>query len=115
MIIHHFTSLIFLLFSIVYNMYGYETIVAMYLMEFTNPIYHLRWFLRSMELHTRTFAFVNDVIFAALFLVLRMLIGSYAMYVIIADSETHNFLKLGTMCMQLVNATFSYQIIMMIK
>ena len=111
MILHHITSLVFTQYPLYLNMYGYETIVALYIMELTNPLLHFRWFLRSMGLHETRLAFINELVFAVLFLVLRMALGSYTMYVIIINNDTHIFLKFGTICMQTVNAVFSYQIL----
>jgi len=115
MIIHHVVSLWCSLSSYYYGVSGYETIIAMWLSEFTNPLFHMRWFLRSMEWHQGKLALVNNVLFAVLFLFSRMVLGTYAWYTVVFVKNTPCFIWITSCMFQTVNVVFSYQIVSMVK
>ena len=111
MIAHHIVSFTMLYFSYHLKMYGYEVVIALWLTDVTNPLHNLRWFFCEMQWHREVVAVVNEVLFAVLFLVNRMFIGFYVVYVINVDARSHLFFRCGTICMQIVNLIFTYHLV----
>lgn len=115
MITHHLTSLSILQISYLYNMFGYETVVALWLTDVTNPLQHIRWFLRSMEWHLNKWALANEILYVIVFFVNRILIGTYVTYLVFVGVEYHVVFKMTTSALHVVNFIFAYQIFRMVQ
>lgn len=115
MIIHHIISLMCVNYALISNTSGYETSIALWVTELTNPLLQIRWFLRSMGWHTYKVAMLNELLFSVLFLVNRLFLASYFVFYLVFVYDTPIVVRIGCSILQVVNLVFSYQLVLMIR
>lgn len=114
--VHHVTSLSAVLSCYFNNASGYEFLLVLWGAEFTNPLLHIRWFLRTLNLHKTTFAVVNELSFVVLFMILRVGFISYLSYHMFFVAENVKLIiKSAGFVLVLVNLIFSKQMILLIR
>ena len=114
MTLHHVVSLICVSYPLLQGVSGYDAVIAIWLTELTNPSVHLRWMLRSLELHNSRLAVINEIVFVLVFFVNRMFLGTYVIYTLIVAENTAWFVKIGAAAFQIINSLFSYQLAQMV-
>lgn len=111
MLMHHLISIL----SMVYGLYtrhsGAEIIATIFGSELTNPFLQLRWFLRETNNYQTTFAYINDIIFMALFFYLRIGVGSCLLYYMVFAEKPTVLIKVAGAGMYLVGVIWSLMII----
>ena len=111
MIIHHFTSLIFLICSLWIDRSGAETICVIWGSELTNPFLQVRWFLKKEGFYDTKFAKLNDLVFVIFFTTVRVMVGGYLMVATCASKQTLLLVKIGGFIFYIIGVVWLYQIL----
>jgi len=74
---------------------GCELVGCLLLMELSNPSMHLNQLLKELRLQDTQFALANQVLFALLFFVCRLLLGPLVVYTTLASPTTPLLIKAG--------------------
>ena len=79
-VVHHIFTIGGLTSGVVNQKSGVELVGCLFLMEVSNPSLHLRSLLREMRMKDSMFSTLNDLLFAGLFLVCRLVLGPPLVY-----------------------------------
>ena len=83
-------------------------------MEVSNPSLHLRSMLRELNMKDSLLATLNDLLFALLFLLCRLIVGPPLVWrTVVNDSNTY-IVKAGALGIFIVSVMWGWRIIMMI-
>lgn len=95
MLLHHITSICGLCLSMYLEHSGSELVATIFGSEISNPCLQMRWFLRDAGKYNTHIAKLNDILFIALFLVIRIGLGSQLLHCTLFSSKSHVLIKLG--------------------
>mmetsp|Transcript_25904 Transcript_25904/g.63761 ORF Transcript_25904/g.63761 Transcript_25904/m.63761 type:complete len:254 (+) Transcript_25904:82-843(+) len=112
-VFHHFFTIGGLASGVLNGKSGAELVACLFLMEVSNPSLHLRTLLLEMGLKSSTIFSLNNLIFALVFLVCRLLIGPPLVYKTIACPDNEYIVKLGGFGIMAVSIMWGWKIIMM--
>ena len=87
MLIHHALSILSLSRILMKGVSGTEAIAGLLGLEITNPLLQLRWFLRSSGYKDSIIFALVELVFMAMFFVMRIIGGSYLYYCTISHSR----------------------------
>ncbi|XP_038065931.1 TLC domain-containing protein 5-like [Patiria miniata] len=90
---------------------GAEVTLCLFLAELTNPMLMAHWFLRDAGMADHILYEVNQLLFLASYIVIRMGLGSYLLYLYIMNPLSYVLLKIGGIIMWLVNVVFMGEIL----
>ncbi|XP_022085908.1 transmembrane protein 136-like [Acanthaster planci] len=103
---HHAVSMAGMMTSLWMGLSGTEVSAAIGLMECTNPMLQLRWFLREEGIHKGNMWYeVNDVAFVASFLTIRGVVSQYLVHCVVAHPLPARAVKFLGIAMGLMNAS----------
>lgn len=116
MLFHHFAGALCMFSCYYVNRSGYEFVLALWASEFTNPLLHIRWFLRMTDRHATMLAIINELIFVMVFFFCRVIFISYIVYqIFFVAANVHYSIKCSTFLVEMTNLVFFKQIIMFVR
>lgn len=111
---HHVTTIAGLCVGVFQRTSGHELLMCLLLMEASTPFMHMRFVFREVGWSDRTFAQVNDVLFAVVFLVCRNVLGVFVVYWTLISETTPWVVKAGGVGIALVSWFWTHKLISMI-
>ena len=85
--------------------------MCLWSMEITNPFLHGRTIMKEMEVDDPALSTANDIIFAVLFFLMRIVLGPVIVYYTFINEDTNEFVKLGGLAIQLLSIFWFYKIV----
>lgn len=113
--IHHGVSIAGLLAGLGYGKCGPELVLALLLVESSNPFLHARTLLADMGMKQRLEYKVTELLFALSYMIMRIVLGPVLMYKTLQSAVTPPFVKVGAVGLQLVSIFWFYEIILKAK
>ncbi|XP_038065051.1 TLC domain-containing protein 5-like [Patiria miniata] len=105
MAVHHVVAMAGMMTSLWMGVSGTEVSVAIGLMECTNPMFQLRWFLREVGLRKGdTWYEINDLAFVFSYVIIRGVIAQYLSYCVVTHPQTADPIKFFAVAMGVMNA-----------
>jgi hypothetical protein len=92
---------------------GPELVGCLFLMEVSNPSLHARFLLRELGMKESVLATVNDLVFAILFLVCRLVIGPPLVWRTVTCETNAYIVKAGGLGILIVSLMWGWRIVMM--
>lgn len=87
MVAHHIYSCIALLRILRSEKSGGQTTCCLGVLEITNPLLQARWFVRSHGMRDTALFIATEIIFMVLFILVRIVIGSFVCFLIVTTPE----------------------------
>ena len=113
-VVHHMFTVGGLASGVITGRSGPELVGCLFLMEVSNPSLHLRSMLRELNMKDSLLATLNDLLFALLFLLCRLIVGPPLVWrTVVHDSNTY-IVKAGALGIFVVSVMWGWRIIMMI-
>jgi hypothetical protein len=112
-VFHHFFTIGGLASGVLNGKSGSELCACLFLMEVSNPSLHLRTLLLEMGLKNTALFSINNLIFAFVFLVCRLVIGPPLVWKTITCKENDFIVKLGGFGILVVSLMWGWRIVMM--
>eukprot|EP00013_Stygamoeba_regulata_P019161 CAMPEP_0177660202 /NCGR_PEP_ID=MMETSP0447-20121125/17893_1 /TAXON_ID=0 /ORGANISM="Stygamoeba regulata, Strain BSH-02190019" /LENGTH=276 /DNA_ID=CAMNT_0019165209 /DNA_START=206 /DNA_END=1036 /DNA_ORIENTATION=- len=109
-LLHHASSLLVLIYTLISGQSGCELLRAAFLLEATNPNLHIRWMLRSFNMSTSAVYMANDAMFMVLFTLFRVVVGLPLTYLTVSDPGVSMFVKISALGMQGVSLFWFFTI-----
>ena len=111
MLAHHMVSLFGFSYVLYTGMNGSELTAVLGGSEATNPFLQTRWFMKEMKLYRDKLAMTIDCVFVALFLFLRVGVGTAFHYRVQTDPTVALIPKLGGQAFYIISIIFSIQLV----
>ncbi|GLJ40865.1 hypothetical protein SUGI_0845350 [Cryptomeria japonica] len=112
--IHHLVSVSGLGGGVIYAKCGSELIGCLWLMEISNPFMHMRELLKELGYKDSSLSLINDVCFAVVFTLARLIIGPYIVYVTVT-ADNPLIIKVTSVGLQVVSIFWFFKIVKMVK
>lgn len=96
MVLHHIFSAFTIGYILLNDLTGFQASCNLALLEITNPFLQLRWFLRTEGFYPSQVHTIVEVIFFILFLLVRILWGTYYTYKLWVHSKDNGIIFLFT-------------------
>ena len=112
-VFHHFFTIGGLASGVLNGKSGSELCACLFLMEVSNPSLHLRTLLLEMGLKNTTIFSINNLLFAFVFLVCRLVIGPPLVWKTITCPDNEFIVKLGGFGILAVSIMWGWRIVMM--
>ena len=112
-VVHHIFTIGGLTSGVVNQKSGVELVGCLFLMEVSNPSLHLRALLREMRMKDSMFSTLNDLLFAGLFLVCRLVLGPPLVYKTLTCKNSDLLVKIGAFGILAVSVLWGWKIIKM--
>lgn len=113
-VVHHLFTIGGLASGVLNGKSGAELVACLFLMEVSNPSLHLRTLLIEMGLKNSTIFSLNNLIFALVFLVCRLLVGPPLVYKTVMCPDNDPIVKAGGLGILVVSIMWGRKIIMMV-
>ncbi|XP_045479695.1 TLC domain-containing protein 5-like [Harmonia axyridis] len=110
MILHHIYSIYTLKGLLAKEYSGAQACCCIGCMELTNPFLQIRWFLRSDGYHKTIIFLLTEVFFFILFLIMRLVIGSYILFTVFSEKNDADF-KIATALLYFISLMFLIQML----
>lgn len=114
MLVHHLLSVLGFVYVLWFNIYGCEITSILGASEFTNPLLQLRWFLKRTGKYTGKREIFIDWSFFALFIFVRVLMGSALYLRLLLSPRMEVFAKVSGGGMHFVGILFSVHLTLFI-
>lgn len=111
---HHVTTIAGLYVGVFQRTSGHELLMCLLLMEASSPFMHMRFVFRELGWSHRSFAQVNDVLFAVIFLLCRNVFGLFVVYWTLVSETTPWVVKAGGVGIALVSWFWTHKLVSMI-
>jgi hypothetical protein len=111
MLAHHCVSLFGLFYGLYTGMYGCELSSVIGGSEASNPLLQMRWFLRESNMYTGNIAKAVDFSFMAVFLGVRLGLGTWYHICVQTSPNVDLIPKLGGQAFYIISIIFGVQII----
>ncbi|GLJ19312.1 hypothetical protein SUGI_0347660 [Cryptomeria japonica] len=111
--IHHTVSILGLLGGIYYGVCGSELVGCLWLMEISNPFMHMRELLKELGYKDSDLSLVNDICFALIFSIARLIMGPYLTYLTLTAINPF-IIKATAFGLQVVSIFWFYKIVRMV-
>lgn len=112
MTFHHMASFLILAAAALDTRSGLETVICLWLGEFTSPFYFIRLCLDKNEKWKKShLMIINNVIFLVLFIALRFVMAPYVVYHIFSSAKSAMFIKVGSVLFYIVNFSILFAIL----
>jgi len=108
--VHHWFSLIYLSWGSRTRLSGAEIVGVIFGSEITNPMLQLRWMLRRSGKYETTLGSINDILFAAVFIFVRCVVGAYFLYCVLSSPLPTMAVRVGGVVFYAISAIFGFQI-----
>lgn len=112
-VFHHFFTIGGLASGVLNGKSGAELCACLFLMEVSNPSLHLRTLLLEMGLKNTAVFSANNLVFAFVFLVCRLVIGPPLVWKTLACPDNEFIVKLGGFGILAVSVMWGWRIVMM--
>ena len=112
-VFHHFFTIGGLASGVLNGKSGAELCACLFLMEVSNPSLHLRTLLLEMGLKNTALFSANNLAFAFVFLVCRLVIGPPLVWKTLASPDNEFIVKLGGFGILAVSVMWGWRIVMM--
>ena len=110
MLAHHVISLFGFTYVLYTGMNGCELMAVLGASEATNPVLQSRWFMKETGRYVGNLAFATDCVFLFMFIVLRVVVGTFFHWRVQTDPTVALIPKLGGQAFYVISIIFSYQI-----
>ncbi|KAJ7304981.1 hypothetical protein JRQ81_010715 [Phrynocephalus forsythii] len=115
MLSHHMMSIWGMVIVLVHGESATEINAVIFISEITNPLLQARWFMRSLGYYHNFVGDLVDGLFAALFLVFRIIAGAWIVLAVLKSPKTILILKVGVLAMYVVSMLFFVDICNFLK
>merc|ERR1711915_113282 len=112
--IHHLVSILGLGVGVVYATCGSELTGCLWLMEISNPFMHMRELLKELGYKDSRLSLLNDICFAFIFTLARLMVGPYLVYLTITANNPL-IVKVTSVGLQVVSIFWFYKIAKMVQ
>ena len=112
-VVHHLFTVGGLTSGVMTGTSGPELVGCLFLMEVSNPSLHARFLLRELGMKESVLATVNDLVFAILFLVCRLVIGPPLVWRTVTCETNAYIVKAGGLGILVVSLMWGWRIVMM--
>jgi len=112
--IHHLVSILGLGGGVAYASCGSELIGCLWLMEISNPFMHMRELLKELGYKDSNLSILNDICFAFIFTLARLIIGPYIVYLTVTANDPL-ILKVTSVGLRVVSIFWFYKIAKMVQ
>lgn len=112
--IHHLVSILGLGVGVVYATCGSELTGCLWLMEISNPFMHMRELLKELGYKDSRLSILNDICFAFIFTLARLMVGPYLVYLTITANNPL-IVKVTSVGLQVVSIFWFYKIAKMVQ
>jgi len=112
-VFHHMFTIGGLASGVLNGRSGAELVACLFLMEVSNPSLHLRTLLIEMGLKNTTLSSLNNLVFALVFLLCRLVIGPPLVYKTLVCPDNEYIVKAGGFGILAVSIMWGWKIIMM--
>jgi len=112
--IHHLVSILGLGVGVVYATCGSELTGCLWLMEISNPFMHMRELLKELGYKDSRLSIQNDICFAFIFTLARLMVGPYLVYLTITANNPL-IVKVTSVSLQVVSIFWFYKIAKMVQ
>ncbi|XP_061356317.1 uncharacterized protein LOC133300749 isoform X1 [Gastrolobium bilobum] len=113
-IIHHFVSIVGLGAGLCYQKCGSEMVGAIWVTEMSSPFLHMRELLKELGYRDTLLNLTADILFAAIFIFARMLVGPCITYLTLSANNPLLIKAMG-LGLQLVSTFWFFKILRMMK
>jgi len=113
--LHHVATLSGLVYGLVGGHCGATLTLCLLTMEVSNPFMHGRFLMKELGIRDTTLNVVNDVLFASIFFLCRILLGPVQVHAMLVDERTPLPVKAGGVGIQLISFYWFYLIVKMAR
>ncbi|XP_064158611.1 TLC domain-containing protein 5a [Anguilla rostrata] len=110
MLAHHTLSMLGMVLILWLGESGIESCAVLFGSEITNPLLQLRWFLRRLGRYEGLLGDAVDLLFVALFVAMRILLGGYMLYCELSSARPRPVVKAGGVAMYALSWVFMVDI-----
>ncbi|KAG8305854.1 hypothetical protein J6590_060209 [Homalodisca vitripennis] len=115
MILHHVVSVISIGTVLFTRTSGGEAVAGILSLEMTNPLLQMRWFLRTAGYNNTLAHTIVELLFVAMFLVMRLGLGSAITYCVVTSPKPRRDVKFCTLSLYLISLAFIFYIFQFIR
>ena len=113
--LHHLATLSGLVYGLVGGQCGATLTLCLLTMEVSNPFMHGRFLMKELGIKDTPLNVANDVLFAAIFFLCRILLGPVQVHAMLVDDRTPLPVKAGGVGIQLISFYWFYLIVKMAR